>query len=203
MDCSLPGSSVHGIFQARVLEWVAISFSRGSFWPRDQTWVSRIAGNALPSEPSTREEIEKVILKPPLKQTLASDGITIKFKPLKILFIFNWRIIALQYVLVSAIHQHELAIGIYVSPPSHFPFHSTHLGWQRALVWAPWVIDKLRLAIYFAYCNVHASMLLSQFVPPPPFPTVSTSLFSVSAPPLLPCKGVHQYHLSRVYIYMC
>ena len=30
MDCSLPGSSVHGIFQARVLEWVAISFSRGS-----------------------------------------------------------------------------------------------------------------------------------------------------------------------------
>ena len=35
MDCSLPGSSVHGIFQARVLEWVAISFSRGSSWPRD------------------------------------------------------------------------------------------------------------------------------------------------------------------------
>ena len=31
MDCSLPGSSVHGIFQARVLEWVAISFSRGSY----------------------------------------------------------------------------------------------------------------------------------------------------------------------------
>ena len=42
MDCSLPGSSVHGIFQSRVLEWVAISFSRGSSWPRDQTWVSRI-----------------------------------------------------------------------------------------------------------------------------------------------------------------
>ena len=36
MDCSPPGSSVHGIFQARVLEWVAISFSRGSFWPRDR-----------------------------------------------------------------------------------------------------------------------------------------------------------------------
>ena len=44
MDCSLPGSSVHGIFQARVLEWVAISFSRGSSGPRDQTRVSRIAG---------------------------------------------------------------------------------------------------------------------------------------------------------------
>ena len=44
MDCSLRGSSVHGNFQARVLEWVAISFSRGSSWPRDWTQVSRIAG---------------------------------------------------------------------------------------------------------------------------------------------------------------
>ena len=44
MDCSLPGFSVHGIFQARVLEWVAISFSRGSSWPRDRPQVSCIAG---------------------------------------------------------------------------------------------------------------------------------------------------------------
>ena len=44
MGCSLPGSSVHGIFQARILEWVAISFSRGSSWPRDWTRVSCIAG---------------------------------------------------------------------------------------------------------------------------------------------------------------
>ena len=43
-DCSSPGSSVHEIFQARILEWVAISFSRGSSQPRDQTWVSCIAG---------------------------------------------------------------------------------------------------------------------------------------------------------------
>ena len=40
-DCSLPGSSVHGILQARILEWVAIPFSRGSSQPRDQTWVFR------------------------------------------------------------------------------------------------------------------------------------------------------------------
>ena len=39
-DCSLPNSSVHGIFQARILEWVAISFSRGCSWPRDWTRVS-------------------------------------------------------------------------------------------------------------------------------------------------------------------
>ena len=43
MDCSPPGSSVHGILQARVLEWVAISFSRGSSRPRDWTHVSSIA----------------------------------------------------------------------------------------------------------------------------------------------------------------
>ena len=42
MDCNLPRSSVHGIFQAIVLEWVAISFSRGSSQPRDRTQVSRI-----------------------------------------------------------------------------------------------------------------------------------------------------------------
>jgi len=44
MDCSLPGSSVHGIFQARVLEWGAIAFSRRSSRPRDRTWVSLIVG---------------------------------------------------------------------------------------------------------------------------------------------------------------
>ena len=47
MDCSLPGSSVHGILQERIPGWVAISFSRGSSRPRDQTWVSCIAGRFL------------------------------------------------------------------------------------------------------------------------------------------------------------
>ena len=44
MHCSPPGSSIHGILQARVLEWVAISFSRGSSRPRDRTQVSCIVG---------------------------------------------------------------------------------------------------------------------------------------------------------------
>ena len=44
MDCSLPGSSVLGILQARILEWVAMPSSRGSSQPRDQTQVSHIAG---------------------------------------------------------------------------------------------------------------------------------------------------------------
>ena len=44
MDFSLPGSSIFGILQAGILQWVAIPFSKGSSWPRDQTWVSHIAG---------------------------------------------------------------------------------------------------------------------------------------------------------------
>ena len=43
MDCSPPGSSIHRTLQARKLEWIAIPFSKGSLWPRDQTQVSCIA----------------------------------------------------------------------------------------------------------------------------------------------------------------
>ena len=44
VDCSPPGSSVHGIFQAWIVEWVAVSFSRGSSWPRDRTQVPCTVG---------------------------------------------------------------------------------------------------------------------------------------------------------------
>ena len=47
VDCNLPDSSIHGILQARILEWVAISFSRGSSQPRDWTRVSRLAGRCF------------------------------------------------------------------------------------------------------------------------------------------------------------
>ena len=43
MDCSLPGSSVYGVFQARILEWVAMPSSRGSSWPRNWTHVSYVS----------------------------------------------------------------------------------------------------------------------------------------------------------------
>ena len=47
MDCSLPGSSIHGILQIRILEWVAIPFSRGSSQPRDWACISCITGRFL------------------------------------------------------------------------------------------------------------------------------------------------------------
>ena len=51
MDCSPPGSSLHGISQARILEWVVTTFSRGSSWPRDWTRISWIAGKFFIAEP--------------------------------------------------------------------------------------------------------------------------------------------------------
>ena len=79
MDCSPPGSSVHGISQARILEWVAISFSRGSSWPRDGTsspacrwilhhWTIRVWKHILfiqdphfPSKTRTAFKVEKTL----------------------------------------------------------------------------------------------------------------------------------------------
>ena len=54
MDCSPPGSSVHGVLQARILEWVAIPFSRGSSQPRDWMQASSVAGRWFTSW-ATRE----------------------------------------------------------------------------------------------------------------------------------------------------
>ena len=58
MDCSPPGSSVCGILQARILEWVAISSSRGSSQPRDQTQVPCTAGRFFLSEPPGKPTLD-------------------------------------------------------------------------------------------------------------------------------------------------
>ena len=60
LDCSLPGFSIHGIFQARVLEWFAISLSRGSSQPRDWTQVSHIAGRCFTLW-ATRERVHNMV----------------------------------------------------------------------------------------------------------------------------------------------
>ena len=54
--CSLPGSTIHGISQARILEWVAISFFRESSQARDQTHVSCIAGRFFTTEPPRKPQ---------------------------------------------------------------------------------------------------------------------------------------------------
>ena len=59
MDCSLPGSSVHEILQARILEWVAMPSSRGSSQPRDQIWVSYLS--CVTSKFFTTKPLEKPV----------------------------------------------------------------------------------------------------------------------------------------------
>jgi len=63
MDRRPPGSSVHGISQARILEWVAISFSRRSFQPKDQTPVSCLAGGFFTTEPPGKPKYMPTLLK--------------------------------------------------------------------------------------------------------------------------------------------
>ena len=58
MGCSPPGSSVHGILQAKILEWVAMPFSRGPSQPKGRTQVSPIAGRFLTESPGKPEETE-------------------------------------------------------------------------------------------------------------------------------------------------
>ena len=65
--CCSPGSSVHGILQARILEWVAIPFSGSSNWSRDQTWVSRITGRfftiwAMREHPLWKSQVRDYLL---------------------------------------------------------------------------------------------------------------------------------------------
>ena len=86
--CSLLGSSVHVILQARIQEWVAISFSRGSSWPRDWTWVSCIAGRFFTiwatreAHPFWRQQAKRswasqvalVVKKPPASAANARDA---------------------------------------------------------------------------------------------------------------------------------
>ena len=59
MDYSALSSSVHGILQARILEWVAIGFSRGSSWPRDQTQVSHIVDRFFTVWAKAAHKLEK------------------------------------------------------------------------------------------------------------------------------------------------
>ena len=61
MDCSPPGSSVHGILQTRILVFIAIPFSRGSFWLRDQTWFSYVAGGSFTIWAKKHEQFDLMV----------------------------------------------------------------------------------------------------------------------------------------------
>ena len=118
---------------------------------------------------------------------------------LKKLLIFNWKIIVWQYC-VGFCHAATWITHRYACVPSFLnllptPIHRSRLS-QSTGFELPASHRKFPLAVYFTHGNVHVSMLLSQFTLPSPSATVSTSPFTMSAFPLLPCTEVHRYHLS-------
>ena len=71
---ALPGCSVHGVLQGRILEWVATPFFSGSPQPRDRTWVSCIAAGSVPAEPPGKPS-PAVAGRPPLAQALGPPAL--------------------------------------------------------------------------------------------------------------------------------
>ena len=115
MDYSPPGSSVHGIFQARVLEWVAIFFSRGSSQPRDRTWVSHIVSRRF-THWATREVMNiyfnlnfKLITNIFFFFTISMSYEMFEAHYTEKLFVWNWNVIGVLYlatlILVSKWYQ--------------------------------------------------------------------------------------------------
>ena len=90
-------------------------------------------------------------------------------------------------VLVSAIHQHESTVSTYVPSPLPTSSHPSRLS-QSTRFELTANNNKFPRDISFTYGNVYASVLLYQFISSSPSPTVSISLFSIPASPLLPCK---------------
>ena len=124
---SLPGSSVHGILWARMLEWVAIPFSRGSSRPRDQTQVSCIAGR-FPTIWATREAFLMGFLCG-LPQWASLLAQTVKKLP------------AIQETLVQTLGQEDPLEKGMATPPV---FLSGEFHEQRSLVgYSPWGCKEL------------------------------------------------------------
>ena len=96
---SLPGSSVHGIIQARIEEWVTISFSRGSSWPRDQTRISCIVGGLLTIWAIKEAPMEGYIsyLTPPF-YLISLNKYLNKFANVKILLNY-WEYICVHFII--------------------------------------------------------------------------------------------------------
>ena len=85
MDCRPPGCSIHGIFQARILQWVATSSSRGSPQPRDKRWCPASQADSLPSESPGMPTMRKTWVwspgwEDPLEKEMATHSSTLAWK---------------------------------------------------------------------------------------------------------------------------
>ena len=107
-------------------------------------------------------------------------------------YFLNWNIITFQccvsfYCIISWIsHMNTYILSLLSLPPT--PSHSTHLGHQRAVSWAPCAYSSFPLASYLTHGSIYICQCHSQFILPSPSPSVSTSLFSISVLLFLPWK---------------
>ena len=136
MDCNPPGSSVHGIFQARILEWVAISFSRGSSPPRDRTPVSCIDRWILYHRAPWEAHVHiRHVIKKHVKSLAGKVKVEISFFSFSFIFI-SWRLITLQYCSGFCHTLTWISHGVtcipHPDPLSHLPLHLIPLGLPSA-----------------------------------------------------------------------
>ena len=136
IDCSPPGSFVHGILQARVLEWVSISSSRGSSQPRDQTHVS--SGFFI--------------------------GRQIFFLSFFFFFFLKDNYFTEFCCFQSNLSMNQPYVYIYslsFEAPSCLPPHPTCPGWYRAPVWVSWATQQIPIGYLFTFGNVSFHVTLS------------------------------------------
>ena len=158
MDCSPPGSCIHGIFQARILEWVAISLSRVSSWPRDWTGSPALQADSLLSEPPWKPHT--------IINTLVHAFVYIQFSSVQLLsrvrlFATPW-IAACQASLSITNSQSSLRL---MSIKSVMP--SNHLILCRPLLLLPPIPPSIRVfsnesTLRMRWPNVYISCLFSQ-----------------------------------------
>ena len=128
------------------------------------------------------------------------------FCPFKKIFLIGGKLLY-KVVVVSVIQKCKSAViigSLLNLPPLPYPTLQIIKERQAGL---PVLYSNFSPAIYFTHGSLYMSFLLSPFLSLSPSPTVSRSLFLMSASPFLPCKQVHQYHFSRfhiqVLIYIC
>ena len=120
MDCSLPCSSIHGILQARILEWVAMPSSRGSSQPRDWTHISGIAGGFLTTEPSGEA---RLMYSSPIHNFIYFNALCLQRNPLsscnrwKVVFKENNLIVIMIFFILFYFY-------IYLSPLDYLRYNS-------------------------------------------------------------------------------